>query len=280
MNLLPTLSSTEITMKPFIPTLALFFLASTCALAQQAPTSGNIQIASLPDQAAQEAEHAAQAELRAKKEIQEKLEILSAHNQVVAGKPYSASSTTEIVQTLSDGNRIVQHSSSVIYRDSQGRIRREQTFPSFDAHPGETKIFIDDPVARTAYVLDPHEKIAHTVSSLREVTLKLDTVANVKLPKLDENHDIVADPLGTKNIQGVTCIGKRQTITIPAGQVGNERPIAIVTETWTSPDIEAIVQSSTTDPRFGQSTYTLQNLQLKDQPIALFTLPSDYRNVN
>jgi hypothetical protein len=268
-------------------TLGLVFLASSCALAQQAPTSTSVELASsspMSDQAAQEAEHAAQAELRAKKEIQEKLELLSSHSKVVTGKPYSASSTTEIVQTLSDGNRIVQHSSSIIYRDNQGRTRREQTFPSFSGHSGETKIFIDDPVAKTAYVLDPHEKIAHTVSSSREVMLKLerssDTMANVKLPKLDEQHDIVTDQLGTKNIQGVTCIGKRQTITIPAGQVGNERPIDIVTETWTSPDIEAIVESSTTDPRFGQTTYTLTNLQLKDQPIALFTLPGNYRNLN
>lgn len=271
-------------MTPLAHTLGLVLLASSCALAQETPTTGNIQMANVADQAAQEAERAAKAELRAKKEIAEKLEVLAAHGKVITGKPYYATSTTEIVQTLSDGNRIVQHSSSVFYRDSQGRTRREQTFPGFENHPGETKIFIDDPVAQTAYVLDPHEKIAHSISSSREVMLKLervsDTTANVKLPKLDESHDIVTDQLGAKNIQGVSCIGKRQTITIPAGQVGNEKPIAIVTETWTSPDIEAIVQSTTTDPRFGQTTYTLQNLQLKDQPMALFTLPSDYRNLN
>jgi hypothetical protein len=268
-------------------TLTLLFVASSCALAQQAQPSNSLQLASIsasPNEAAQEAERAAQAEIRAKKEVQEKLEVLAAHNKVVTGKPYYATSTTDIIQTLTDGNRIVQHSSSVLYRDSQGRTRREQTFPGFENRPGETKIFIDDPVAKTAYVLDPHEKIAHTVSSSREVMLKLernsDTMANVKLPKLDEQHDIVTDQLGTKNIQGVTCIGKRQTITIPAGQVGNERPIAIVTETWTSPDIEAIIQSTTTDPRFGQTTYTLNDLQLKDQPAALFSLPSNYRLLN
>jgi hypothetical protein len=268
-------------------TLGLIFLASSCALAQQAPTPDSVQLAStsaLPDQAAQEAERAAQAELHAKKEIQEKLELLSAHSKVVTGKPYYATSTTDVVQTLTDGNRIVQHSSSVIYRDAQGRTRREQTFPGFENAPGETKIFIDDPVAQTAYVLDPHEKIAHTVSSSREVMLKLErssnTMANVKLPKLDEQHDIVTDQLGTKNIDGVTCIGKRQTITIPAGQVGNEKPISIVTETWFSPDIEAVVQSTTTDPRFGQTTYTLSNLQFKDQAPALFALPNGYRLLN
>ncbi|MBS1799618.1 MAG: hypothetical protein JSS95_07300 [Acidobacteria bacterium] len=268
-------------------TLAFILAASSFALAQQAQPSNLVQLASLsasPDESAQEAERAAQAEIRAKKEIQEKIEVLAAHSKVVAGKPYSANSTTEVVQTLTDGNRIVQHSSSVFYRDSQGRTRREQTFPGFENSPGETKIFIDDPVAKNAYVLDPHEKIAHTVSSSREVMLKIersnDTMANVKLPKLDEAHDITSDQLGTMNIQGVTCIGKRQTITIPAGQVGNERPIAIVTETWFSPDIDAVVQSTTTDPRFGQTTYTLKNLQLKEQPAALFALPNNYRLLN
>jgi hypothetical protein len=263
---------------------ALVFMASSCVLAQQAPTSGNIQIAGLPDQAAQEAEHAAQTELHAKKEIAEKLEILASHNKVVVGKPYSANSTTDIVQTLPDGNRIVQHSSSVIYRDSQGRTRREQTFPNLQSRPGETKIFIDDPVSSAAFMLEPDQKSARRISSSREVMLKLerssDTMANVKLPKLDEQHDIVQEDLGTKSIQGVQCVGKRQTITIPAGQVGNERPIAIVTETWFSPDIEAIIQSSTTDPRFGQTTYSLHDVQLKDQPLALFTLPNSYRVEN
>ena len=270
---------------PRIATL-IFLASSCCALAQQTSSTQASELASVASvQAnAQEAEHAEQREMAEKKEIQEKLELLAAHSKVVTGKPYYATSTTDVVQTLTDGNRIVRHSSSVIYRDSQGRTRREQTFPSFDGQPGETKIFIDDPVAKTAYVLDPHEKIVHSVTSAREIMLKLertsDTMANVKLPRLNEEHDIVIDQLGIKNIQGVTCVGKRQTITIPVGQVGNERPIAIVTETWFSPDIEAVVQSSTTDPRFGQTTYGLDNLQLKDQPPTLFTLPNDYRLLN
>jgi hypothetical protein len=270
-------------MTPLPRIAALILFASSCALAQQTTSTQASELASLaPVQA--DPQEAEQREMAAKKELREKLEILAAHNKIVTGKPYYATSTTDVVQTLTDGNRIVQHSSSVFYRDSQGRTRREQTFPGFVNRPGETKIFLDDPVAKTAYVLDPHEKIAHTVTSSREVMLKLertsDTMANVKLPKLDEAHDIVTDQLGTQNIQGVTCIGKRQTITIPAGQIGNEKPIAIVTETWFSPDIDAIVQSTTTDPRFGQTTYTLSNLQLKDQPVALFALPAGYRMLN
>ena len=43
------------------------------------------------------------------------------------------------------------------------------------------------------------------------------------------------EDLGKKNIEGLECTGSQQTITIPAGEVGNERPISIVTETWYYP---------------------------------------------
>src|SRR5215471_17331579 len=47
---------------------------------------------------------------------------------VVKNAPYSAEAVTETIQTLADGNRIVQNSTSKIYRDSAGRTRREQAF--------------------------------------------------------------------------------------------------------------------------------------------------------
>ena len=97
------------------------------------------------------------------------------------------------------------------------------------------------------------------------------------LPKLDEKRDIVKEDLGKRTIEGVECTGTQQTATIPAGEVGNERPIAIVTETWYAPSIAAVVQSSTNDPRFGQTTYQLRNVQLSEQQRQLFEPPSDYR---
>jgi hypothetical protein len=233
------------------------------------------------------------------------LDLVTADNPVVKGKPYAADSSTETVQTLADGNRIVNRTISKFYRDSQGRTRREQTFGNVDpSNPSshEVKIFIDDPVARTAYVLDPGEKsarltlrsdkfLAERDSSSREphmmvkvldqheplAAITLDAGPQVAgLPKLDENHDIVKEDLGKRTIEGVECTGTQQTITIPANQVGNERPIAIVTETWFSPAIQAVVQSTTSDPRFGQTTYQLRNLQVVEQQQQLFAPPSDY----
>ena len=46
--------------------------------------------------------------------------------KVVKGAPYSAENVTEFTQVLPDGNRITRRNSAMVYRDSQGRTRREQ----------------------------------------------------------------------------------------------------------------------------------------------------------
>ena len=85
--------------------------------------------------------------------------------KVVKNAPYSAESVTETVQTLADGNRIVNKITSQVYRDSEGRTRREQTLKGLGSigsgeEPLQT-IFINDPVAGVTYSLDTRTKIAH-----------------------------------------------------------------------------------------------------------------------
>src|ERR1044072_8212038 len=47
--------------------------------------------------------------------------------KTVKGAPYAAEAVTESIQTLADGNRIVNRITSSVYRDSEGRTRRDQT---------------------------------------------------------------------------------------------------------------------------------------------------------
>ncbi|HET6862537.1 MAG TPA: hypothetical protein VFH91_05800, partial [Pyrinomonadaceae bacterium] len=85
--------------------------------------------------------------------------------KVVKGAPYSAEAVTETIQTLSDGNRIVNKITSQVYRDGEGRTRREQTLKGFGmlgnvGEPLQT-IFINDPVAGVTYALDSRTHTAH-----------------------------------------------------------------------------------------------------------------------
>jgi len=84
------------------------------------------------------------------------------------------------------------------------------------------------------------------------------------------------EQLGWKLIEGVQAEGTRTTISIPAGQIGNDRAIEIVDEQWRSPDLQVIVFSKHSDPRFGETVYALTNISRADPPATLFQVPPDY----
>src|SRR5207237_4287952 len=81
----------------------------------------------------------------------------------VLGAPYSATISNESVQTLADGNRIVESSSGTTARDSQGRTRRDATLPAIgnlSAANAPRLVFIQDPVAQISYTLNLTDKTA------------------------------------------------------------------------------------------------------------------------
>ncbi len=77
---------------------------------------------------------------------------------------------------------------------------------------------------------------------------------------------------------GVLANGYRSTTTIPAGAIGNDRPINIVTERWHSDELQIMVKSTNSDPRFGDTTYEVTNIVQGPQDPALFQIPADYVN--
>jgi hypothetical protein len=96
----------------------------------------------------------------------------SVMGKVVVDKPYSAAAITESTQVLADGNRITQRNETRIYRDSEGRTRREQTLSALGvwqtANEPATMITIDDPVAEVSYFVDPRTE---TVRELKPFKL-------------------------------------------------------------------------------------------------------------
>jgi hypothetical protein len=217
----------------------------------------------------------------------------------VTGAPYSAQAMTETTQTLADGNRIVQKSTAMVYRDSLGRERREETLPaigSFTAQGDPPQIIsISDPVAGVNYSLNSKEHVAIKLPALPPLPQtgtdpKLKVIVNkagiasagtalpVMVYKAGPNANAVpnTEQLGWKLIEGVQAEGTRTTITIPAGQIGNDRPIDIVDEQWRSPDLQVIVFSKHSDPRFGETVYSLTNISRADPPATLFQVPPDY----
>ena len=205
--------------------------------------------------------------------------------KLVKGAPFSATATSDTTQALQDGNTIHRTTKSSLYRDSQGRSRREITFAGFGplqaAGKTHTMIMINDPVAGAHYMLNPEEKVAHKMTSHgprdgAEPGKMFRENGAARSHKHEDAANVTTESLGTQNINGVNAEGTRITHTIPAGQIGNDQPIHVVFERWYSPDLQMVVKSTRTDPRFGTTTYNVSNIQRSEPAAAMFAVPSDY----
>jgi hypothetical protein len=197
--------------------------------------------------------------------------------RTVTGAPFSASISTQETETLTDGNKIERSSTGSFARDTQGRTRRDMTLPAIGpwAASGKTPpkmSFINDPVAGTGYVLEANTKTARQMKAHDHSAdgAKASSMA----AKFQKNT--TTESLGTQTINGVSAQGTRTTRTIPAGEIGNEKPIVIVTERWYSPELQAAVMIKRTDPRTGESVFQLTNIQKQEPAATLFQVPSDY----
>jgi hypothetical protein len=208
--------------------------------------------------------------------------------KVVTGAPYSAQAVTQFTQTLADGNHIQRTTTASVARDSQGRTRTERSVgaigPLAGSGSASKAVFINDPVGAMSYMLDAASHTVHQIpAKARWSRQVVESGAQVKtesagaMVKQRAMANLKTDDLGTQVIDGLAVQGKRITRTIPAAQAGSERDIEVVTETWTSPELQMVVMSKTSDPRFGDSVYKLTNISRAEPDPALFTVPSDYQ---
>ncbi|HTS10861.1 MAG TPA: hypothetical protein VMH00_01970 [Candidatus Limnocylindrales bacterium] len=200
--------------------------------------------------------------------------------RTVTGAPFTATFTTQSTQALADGNQIQHTTTGTFARDSQGRTRREMTLPAIGpfAAAGKTPphaIFINDPVAGVSYILHADEKTADEVPVRHWKGRRAEGEPGAKRRLQTGENDVTTD-LGTQMINGISAQGTRITRTIPAGAIGNAKPIVIVTERWYSPDLQTYVLTKRTDPMMGDTVTQLTNIQRQEPDATLFQVPSDY----
>lgn len=204
--------------------------------------------------------------------------------KVVKGAPYWAEVVTESTQTLGNGTKLTRKTTALVYRDREGRTRREQSAapvgPFATAGDAPNLIFISDPVAGVSYTLLPDSRTA------RKRTLRPapgPSGRNFPPPKPPRSRDDrpasderKTESLGKQLIEGVEAEGSRTTITIPAGKIGNDKPIEIVHERWYSPELQTTVLNQHNDPRWGETVYKLTKINRSEPARSLFEAPGDY----
>ena len=236
--------------------------------------------------------------------IQQRLGVLSVEPfetaEPVTGAPYSADIVTDVVQTLADGNRIEHHNTSSVARDGQGRVRREQQLAAIGPITPQAN-------GRMVTIMNPVEGVHYSLDSIRKVAMRspmpgmkgvqggvrtqivIGSAPLAAAPGRAVDVDTIVtrraagaadqgrtESLGTSTIEGVQAEGTRNVVTIPAGTIGNQAPIEIVSERWFSPELGVVVMSRRADPRFGETTYRLQNIARGEPSPELFQVPPDY----
>ncbi len=238
-------------------------------------------------------------------------------NLAIKGQPYTAEATTEVVRVLADGTRVTNKNSSSMARDKDGRTRRENTFGNIGpwATAGQQAprvVTISDPVSKEVYILDMNAKTYRKVKSGQPAVWQSRSSSQDGKEVVEKRVEVVMsdrkgeagmftaavpapaaagavmfhdfDPknakkenLGRQNMEGVMVDGTRETVTIPAGEIGNDRPIVSVTENWYSPELQMVISTKTNDPQFGESTYRVSNLRRGEPNADLFKVPADFK---
>ena len=213
-------------------------------------------------------------------------QVGAAFISTVKNAPYSATEVFEHTQTLADGTHITRKATTVLYRDSMGRTRTETE---------NGLVTISDPIGGATYRLDPKTQ---TFRKIQTIQLSVDaqgayTTGKITLDDIQaQQHDadlaalaaqtgapkphVTDESLGNQTMQGVLVQGTRTTTVYPEGFMGNDRPITVTSEVWYSPDLHIAVLRKLTDPRNGDNTTQLINIQVSEPNPSLFQVPANY----
>ncbi len=193
--------------------------------------------------------------------------------------PFSATFESKTVQTLADGTTVTTTSKTKEARDSQGRTLHQVTRTLPDGQ--ETiQTFVNDPHDRTTMNWSNTSTVASVDHLPDPVQISRQAAASPSKqqarPEPAERPSVQREKLGSRTILGVYAEGTRNTMVVPMGYEGNDRPLTVVTEEWRSPDLGITLSTSRDDPRRGHYTNEVTELDRGEPDPALFQPPAGY----
>jgi hypothetical protein len=204
---------------------------------------------------------------------------------VVPGAPYSGTEVVQTQETLADGNSITRNRQLNVYRDSQGRVRTEETITPRNTTGGKqpyTITTILDFVGGHRYVLDSSTMTAFESPLHTPHTPPAGATANGRrggggaAGANAVRPNVVSTKLAQQPVNGVIATGTQHSESIPAGTIGNARPIQTSRQIWESVELKVPVRIQSTDPRFGSSQMDLTNIIQAEPSASLFVVPAGY----
>jgi hypothetical protein len=205
----------------------------------------------------------------------------SADVPTVKGAPFSGQANITIRMKQYDGARMERKLDGKYYRDSEGRVRREQLIVGLGiAAPhkdSERIVIIVDPVAGFIYTVIGGQREVQRVP-IDKAPPAIGGVPPKSL--LPEGLTTREEPLGTRTMEGVSVTGTKTVVTVPPGLMGNERPVEVVEERWESRELQLVLHSLQQNPVSGEVEYRLTNVSRAEPPADLFKVPAGYKIVD
>jgi hypothetical protein len=191
----------------------------------------------------------------------------------IPNKPFSGTDTIEWTRTLEDGTTVTTHVTALVARDSQGRIYREnhhfvatgKTSPLYQIH-------IYDPVTRSQ-ALCSTQTMECVLTDYKPQTF---FESRGEGPFDDGNRSLARERLGSETIEGIYVSGTRETTTVNAGILGNDRPLVSTREFWYSEELQTNLAVTRIDPRTGKQAIWISGISRAEPDSHLFDLPIGY----
>jgi hypothetical protein len=178
---------------------------------------------------------------------------------------------------LADGTKITRTAEDRIARDSAARTYKEQHLPwTHDPKNPVYYINIYDPVAKERMHLDPQRHVAMQ-GSMEQIYMrdyKPDEDRAIRATRKGET--VKTEDLGSQDMGGVHCWGRRTTRIVPPGAFGNDQAITIVDEFWYSAKLGVDLVRRHSDPRSGEQVSELGDLQRTEPVPEMFNVPPNY----
>jgi hypothetical protein len=198
----------------------------------------------------------------------------------IPNAPFSAVVVTELTRILPDGSKQTTSNHRSVARDSAGRIFQERRYFAPRGEVDQTRLSElehEDPNAHQMALCSPGARVCDTYPFSLRFTPPAQNDSLPPTVSFPNGMTVVRESLGHQTIDNIDCVGSRETTTIPAGLIGNEKAQSVVKEFWYSARLGINVLTKRSDPRVSSiQTFTVTKLSLSEPDPAMFNLPAGF----
>jgi hypothetical protein len=198
------------------------------------------------------------------------------------GLPYSGKETQTDIKTNEDGTTTEQSSVQLVWRDVDGRTRRETKWKTRSGEEAkEHHVIVYEPLKRvwwTWFYGGSSAKVARVRHFRPQDGPDACPAPPVHQAKRNpEDFDVEYLPAAT--INGIPVVVHRNTKVVPAGTAGINHEFIIAHEWWISPELGVIMRRTIDDPRSPKIIVELSDVKRDVPDPALFRVPEGYEVV-